>query len=1205
LNSKSRILVNNRVVPSSEVSQPKTQSSVQPTAVHTSQQPRANPVASKPLPQTSTERYAEEDKPTHHYGRDAAIGAGTGAAGIGGYEALKHREHDTQPQSSVDVHNTASFEPTNVDQANLQTPATSTVTARPTADATSQPASSQKYVSLLDPLSEGTPASASSANEDHHYGRDAALGAGVGAVGTGGYEALKDRIHGVNSSSHLQPSEKVTTDPNSSSQPIGGLRNLVDEKTGSEANDPADSWPLKTNDAQPTATQSTTQPLGSVRDLVNEKTGSESTAPGSIPAKAGSDQSDNHSYGRDAAIGAGAAGIGYEAARHGNQPTSSQPTEKTITNPDSSSKPLGSLRDLINEKLGQSTVETAPNQSSQSTSAKPESESHNYGRDAALATGTGIAGTKSFEASRNRDLPAQSGSIGSTFSGPESNKAAQQSTAHPVTQYSSPVQENKLDTTSSLPPTARQDDSHHYGRDATLGAGVGAVGIGGYETFKRDTPSQSTGATTSSTFDSQRATAPSSTQPSTVTPSTQYKSPAQHDKLDTASSLPSSAQPKEHYYGRDAALGAGAGAAGLAGYEALKSRGPGDQPVGSSSTGSGIPPSTAYQPTIGGDQNTSTSGIPTRSAAEQNKLSEHHYGRDAVVGTGVGAAGVGGYEALKHGDNSTVSATPTQPISQTTPAAVQPTSQGFDPSKTAFQEPKSDDHHYGRDAAIGAGATGAGAAAYEAKKHEDEKKALEKEQKEHEKQLAEEQKKAEKEHEKELKHQEKEAKKAEKEHQKAIAAEEKAHEKEIRKAEKEHEKELKKEEKQHAKEVEAAEKEEKKRKEKEAAAAAGIGATGLAAAEHEHNKDKDDEFKDDSSDKHEKKKGGILGIFHRHKKDDAHEDKDKHHEKEALAGAGAVGAGALGKHEYDEHRDGVSTGSNVTGGTAGIPQNQQAQPHDGHRRGEEAALGAGAIGTAAVGKHEYDRHSGPGIASTSEQPQATDRIYRDSLGHLHREQVESTEPPIVPAATGDKVYTDSLGHLQREKVDPTQETTTGQSHHGKEAALGAGAVGAAALGKHEYNQHHEAGTTHPSNLGDTHGYYNEHYVHHKTEKDLAAERRNSIPIIGELHREGRFHGKEGGAPGAVGVAPDERDQAYIESQKHLPLQHHIGHHHQEGQHATQDEGEHKKHHGGILGIFHKDKHDERNRLHKASFSSSVFYFFRLTFIGSSCGTSCR
>ncbi|KAK0946907.1 hypothetical protein LTR29_001776 [Friedmanniomyces endolithicus] len=99
--------------------------------------------------------------------------------------------------------------------------------------------------------------------------------------------------------------------------------------------------------------------------------------------------------------------------------------------------------------------------------------------------------------------------------------------------------------------------------------------------------------------------------------------------------------------GRDAAIGgAGLGAAGLgaAGYEASQPR---NEPYVGSATGSEYPIPT-------------TTNMRSQEMAGQSELPtqpEHHYGRDAAMTGGAGAAGLAGYEALKDRDTAPTTST--------------------------------------------------------------------------------------------------------------------------------------------------------------------------------------------------------------------------------------------------------------------------------------------------------------------------------------------------------------------------------------------------------------------------------------------------------------------------------------------------------------------------------------------------------------------
>ncbi|KAK0922671.1 hypothetical protein LTR91_024515 [Friedmanniomyces endolithicus] len=244
-------------------------------------------------------------------------------------------------------------------------------------------------------------------------------------------------------------------------------------------------------------------------------------------------------------------------------------------------------------------------------------------------------------------------------------------------------------------PTESGEDPHSstLGRDAAIGgAGIGAAGLGaaGYEASQpRNEPYA--GSASGSEYP--------------IPTTTNMRS----QEMAGQSELPSE---PEHHYGRDAAVTGGVGAAGVAGYEALKDR---DTAPMAGTTGQSGLASAPEHPSgdgailRGGHEDShitpaayyealkhENTGHMTDTAGQSGSVSqpEHHYGRDAAVAGGTGAAGVGGYEALKHHDN-------TAPATST-PMQSQPES------------------HYGRDAGLAAGGAGAaGLGGYEALKHHD------------------------------------------------------------------------------------------------------------------------------------------------------------------------------------------------------------------------------------------------------------------------------------------------------------------------------------------------------------------------------------------------------------------------------------------------------------------------------------------------------
>lgn len=415
--------------------------------------------------------------------------------------------------------------------------------------------------------------------------------------------------------------------------------------------------------------------------------------------------------------------------------------------------------------------------------SKAQSEDqHHYGRDAALAGGAGGVGLGAYEAEK-RHHSQLSGNAGA----PLTNEP----------EYSNPYSASKLnphvDHLSKGVQGNSRPSEHHHGRDAALAGGLGAalaggLGAGAYEADKhhRDHETAQPVATQSMAGQqvgpkkehhygrdaalpgglgagayvderyckARKAAQPAATQSmggQQIDPTTQF-APVAHDQT----------HPTEHHYGRDAALAGGAGGAGLGVYEAAQKY---------DTHRSAQPPSAMneqrYDPTAA-------------SAHDPAHPTQHHYGRDAALAGGAGAAGVGGYEAEKHHGHDGAHDPASYENKEPTVGH-----QRYD----SVQDPQNQHHHHmDRDAAVvgaagaaGAGADGAGAeheySKYEAGKAEKERL---KEQKSHEKQIAHEQKV----HQKEME-------KKEKAHEKEIEREQKHHQKEIEKAKKHGEKEKK------------------------------------------------------------------------------------------------------------------------------------------------------------------------------------------------------------------------------------------------------------------------------------------------------------------------------------------------------------------------------------------------------------------------------
>jgi hypothetical protein len=220
---------------------------------------------------------------------------------------------------------------------------------------------------------------------------------------------------------------------------------------------------------------------------------------------------------------------------------------------------------------------------------------------------------------------------------------------------------------------------HHYGRDAALAGGAGAAGYGAYQYSKDrgETDPTSTGATQPYSATSNAVSQPGqATTSSTAHPQTQA---TQQQPL---------AQDSEHHYGRNAALAGGAGAAGAAGYAALQNdrgdTGPASKTIGphESNIANIVDPRVRPEPekmkehTTAGPWQSDTlnkldpkvesdpnkadvkahgyaTGVATQPIGQQQQQQQlpadqdkdHHYGRDAAVVGGTGAAAYGATQA--------------------------------------------------------------------------------------------------------------------------------------------------------------------------------------------------------------------------------------------------------------------------------------------------------------------------------------------------------------------------------------------------------------------------------------------------------------------------------------------------------------------------------------------------------------------------------
>ena len=351
---------------------------------------------------------------------------------------------------------------------------------------------------------------------------------------------------------------------------------------------------------------------------------------------------------------------------------------------------------------------------------------HHRGEEAALG-GAGLGGAAAYESSKHH----------------HQNEPNFSHTAPGASSSTSPYSGSALDprvesgrSGMDKGPASGAGRDHHLGRDAGLAAGAG--GLATEAERHHGQPTQSThipSNATRSAYDNTR-------------------DPSGYDQAGSrlAGSSQQPATTKDHHYGRDAALGAGAGGAV---YEA-------DKHLGRDHRGAGYAPQdqlagSGHQPaTVGSGMSSSTQPHETRP--------DHHLGRDAAIGgtgLGAGAAGIEDHRNRHPGDSVATYPSP-----------------GYGNERSA-QDPSRHSHRKEEEALAGGAAAG-GLAHHEHSKKDE--KALEKE------------------HTKELKQHEKDEKALEKEHTKELKQHEKALDKEHNKEIKQHEKALEKDQKAHEKE---------------------------------------------------------------------------------------------------------------------------------------------------------------------------------------------------------------------------------------------------------------------------------------------------------------------------------------------------------------------------------------------------------------------
>ncbi|KAF1364372.1 hypothetical protein EJ07DRAFT_172374 [Lizonia empirigonia] len=665
---------------------------------------RAQPLAGSSAPIFPPQ--AEERQ--HHYGRDAAIGGGGLGAGALAGSALsgdRHHEPTTQQTSSLPTtqHTSSTVNPTSFGTTGAPAPRYDNTTST----------SHQSPSSSTGAYGESQP--------QHHYGRDAGL-AGAGAATAGGlaYAGSRDQPSGQRTvgSTSEDPASK-TIGPHSSN-----IANILDPRVQPD--------PAKQKDHTTTGPHQSDS-LNRADPRVDDKTG-------------------QHHHGRDAAVvgGAGAAGYGaYEAAKVYGDHRSTQPgasmqeqrydptaagarapnpvpatSEYNYHNPDvaalASATGAGAPGNHGQTQQPYTTAQMA--RQAQAYKA-PEITDSDLGpkdhssRNVALGAGAGLAGTAAagYGLSQHGD--------NATHTPGSSTQPGSSSLPQPT---------GPLNKGQQYPHNTDPAQSYDK-RDAALlgGAGAAAGAGAGYAYGQRTQPQ----------FDPkeqerlEKETAKHQHELEKKHDNQVHKLEKEHEKeaahndgekkggllgflhrdksKKETSPETTPRRSDDTHYGRDAAVagGVGAGAAGLAEHEREDQFGHGsgykakkllhkDPPVGH-------PAREALEAGHANDRVGTDGPIGSETTG---RTSEHHYGRDAAIGGDALGAGALGAHELSNRDRTEPST-----LSRTTsgvPVARENVVSGQHASgltgQTSTLPDRTSEHHYGRDAAIGGGALGAG-----------------------------------------------------------------------------------------------------------------------------------------------------------------------------------------------------------------------------------------------------------------------------------------------------------------------------------------------------------------------------------------------------------------------------------------------------------------------------------------------------------------
>lgn len=491
------------------------------------------------------------------HGREALAGAAAAAAGVGAASAYSHRDRDAQePEHSTTsraVEPASTTEHTEAEQGeSLLEKGKRLIGLGGTKDdhshdQTAVPAStsiSQSQGPHPEALAAAQAAVSKSATQQQPTAGNDASTALSGASADTGSRPEPQRYESQHR--HI-PGEFIATPHEHGGNTYLDYHNVVEPPPGTQHNIPQSSTSVQTS-AVPVSGLATTSPATTGNDHSVAQPQHELRHTGTLDEPRPRSSDENHTT-RNAALGAGAIGLGAAAAshHHNTDKVAGDNTLPSETSPYSSKtmdpRVLGSSAPLDQQRFDpQAQSEVSPHHAAQTSNpagftsssisgasapqetTRTDDSQHHYGRDAALV-GAGAAAAGGLAAHHNNDLAPTSASAqpvtGTSAPVASSNTTAplaSSGTAVPSTSSAghdhfygtagapapvvdknvqSSVPENTLGSTGTTNTAAAPESESHHGRNAALGgAGLAAAGTGLYAaTRDRDNEATATSST--------------------------------------------------------------------------------------------------------------------------------------------------------------------------------------------------------------------------------------------------------------------------------------------------------------------------------------------------------------------------------------------------------------------------------------------------------------------------------------------------------------------------------------------------------------------------------------------------------------------------------------------------------------------------------------------------------------------------------------